>query len=584
MSVRNRLNSVQTAFTPCGETTTCKISFIFKGGYRTGIQINIQPKQSMKILKCGTCLILALFSGSLTSTTHAAILVSNGSQADVQAKINSANNGDTITLPAGSFTWTSGVTSSKAITIAGAGGGRIVARSESNVTVSTGTKTFTLVQESVASIAALRSALSNGSTLKIWRTGGAVSGGTTTGALPWMQGTITSLIGDTLTMNITSTNGDGTHPVWIFATTAPTTIVWNATNATAFNLTESTAKSVELYGIRFEHAAGLSANVNASADFITLNATTNGYPALIHDCSFFDFTYGNQIRAYTSKGVIWNCSFVALPFSFAQLAIHAVNSSYTTSWSTVSTMGEADTTGRANFYVEDCDFHAWNNANDYDENMRSVTRYCLFNQAAWGSHGADSSNYGQRHFEVYNCEFQRTNFSNGQTLNLGWFFLVRGGTGVITNNIIPTSGGSDYGGSPHVKLALWNLQFNGGPNPLWGNNIAGNQYPCPRQIGMGRVTGSGTDGRGRSTDTFAYVGDSEPLYIWGNTGAVSVTVSISQYSTPLAGQDVIADYVIAGRDFFNNGTVKPGYVKKGYPHQLRPGIPPSQASIMISLF
>ena len=34
----------------------------------------------------------------------------DGSQADVQSKINAASDGDIITLPAGTFTWTSGIT------------------------------------------------------------------------------------------------------------------------------------------------------------------------------------------------------------------------------------------------------------------------------------------------------------------------------------------------------------------------------------------------------------------------------------------------------------------------------------------
>jgi hypothetical protein len=58
----------------------------------------------------------------IARTAHAAILASNGSRADVQAKINAAVAGDTVTIPAGIFTWTTSVsTGSKAITIQGAG-------------------------------------------------------------------------------------------------------------------------------------------------------------------------------------------------------------------------------------------------------------------------------------------------------------------------------------------------------------------------------------------------------------------------------------------------------------------------------
>ena len=45
----------------------------------------------------------------------------NGSSADVQAKANLCSDGDTITLPSGTFTWTGGVTITKTITLQGTG-------------------------------------------------------------------------------------------------------------------------------------------------------------------------------------------------------------------------------------------------------------------------------------------------------------------------------------------------------------------------------------------------------------------------------------------------------------------------------
>lgn len=48
-----------------------------------------------------------------------AILPTNGSAADVQAKINVANDGDTITIPAGTFPWDAQVNISKCVTIQG---------------------------------------------------------------------------------------------------------------------------------------------------------------------------------------------------------------------------------------------------------------------------------------------------------------------------------------------------------------------------------------------------------------------------------------------------------------------------------
>jgi hypothetical protein len=107
-------------------------------------------------------------------------------------------------------------------------------------------------------------------------------------------------------------------------------------------------------------------------------------------------------------------------------------------------------------------------------------------------------------------------------------------------------------------------------------------YPCPRQIGLGYITGEGLDGLGRSEDPNpavdwpgGYVGDSEPLYIWGNTGTWAGGIGIVASSDPVTDPDLAADYIIAGRDYVANGTPKPGWTRFEYPHPLRGEEPPS---------
>ena len=68
-------------------------------------------------------------------------------RSDVQAAINSAAEGDTVIVPEGTCTWTSGVTiSGKGIIVQGAGSGRIIAydNGTETLTIGTGTKTFTI--------------------------------------------------------------------------------------------------------------------------------------------------------------------------------------------------------------------------------------------------------------------------------------------------------------------------------------------------------------------------------------------------------------------------------------------------------
>jgi len=65
---------------------------------------------------------LALFLGvCFASHCEATVYYSDGSAANVQALHTLAQDGDTITLPAGTFAWTTGVTISKGITLQGAG-------------------------------------------------------------------------------------------------------------------------------------------------------------------------------------------------------------------------------------------------------------------------------------------------------------------------------------------------------------------------------------------------------------------------------------------------------------------------------
>ena len=162
---------------------------------------------------------------------------------------------------------------------------------------------------------------------------------------------------------------------------------------------------------------------------------------------------------------------------------------------------------------------------------RAVWRYNLMDNATLGTHGADTSNYGQRHFEFYNNTGVFNGYNDGTTFNLanGWVGLFRGGTGLIYNNTLPAITSTDYGTKPDINATVMNLERNGGPNPCWGTNTTGGaKYPVPRQVGIGYVTGNGTDGQGRTKDSITYVGDSEPFYVWGNSRS-PLTIGLSNY-------------------------------------------------------
>jgi hypothetical protein len=70
--------------------------------------------------------VILILSGFSAPHGGATVYQSNGSVASVQALHNAAHNGDTITIPAGTFTWATGVTFTKAITFQGAGVGNTI--------------------------------------------------------------------------------------------------------------------------------------------------------------------------------------------------------------------------------------------------------------------------------------------------------------------------------------------------------------------------------------------------------------------------------------------------------------------------
>lgn len=565
---------------------------------------------------------------------------SDGSQADVASKITGASNGDTITLPSGTFTWTSGVTiTGKYLSITGAGSGRVLGYSTSSNSVGTGAKTWT----TTAGLA-----ISNGQSLRIYRTGGELNGsGFGTGNYIWCQGTVTSYSGTSLVMNITSVSSvTGTYTSWDICSLPNTTIINNGGSANVISVVQNGSGSTEISDIQFQVGTG-------TGDMIFISSS--GEPTLIHDCWIeATSTSGDAIESQSNSGVAWNCSIYAPSFSAGATGLHHKAPGLTTSWTTASTMGAADTTGKNNFYMENCDFTAFLNASDMDDNARQVFRYCTYKYAGVGSHGADTSNYGGRHSESYYNTYTYDN-QGVNSPNNTWWFYIRGGTWAISNCTIPVrnSGGTWGSGTTGFEMTVQQLQRNAGPNGGWGvintsGRSGGWNYPSPRQPGFGRVTGSqvfpswtsggpypgpgatwsgnyvtfsgatyksttantstsnpvvnsgqwNAIGYAAGFDSFTYIGDSEPIYIWSNTptaGSAPVvattdygangTNSVSTTAVPIT-CDTSANYIQANRDYFYNtsGTstgAKPGYSYYTYPHPLRTDLGPQLVSAII---
>jgi hypothetical protein len=394
------------------------------------------------------------------ATAHAAtITATTCSASNVQSSLNAAANGDTVVIPNGSCTWTTGVTTSKQVIITGQSKGSVII-----------------------------------------------------------------------------THGAG------------------AVNL--FSITTGFAFSTEIRNITFLVSSGDGGRY--------LDIGGDGKVPLVHDNYFRvpDFVLIHAIRLSRSGGIFWNNTFESLDATGTSGSsgsgsgvFQLNNDSGGSSWTTASTMGKADTTGTANTYIEDNTFsNLHQQAIDIDNNARAVIRHNILNDSTIVSHGADTSTDGARHVEVYDNIFVfHASGSNGPityplAVNRWWY--IRGGTGLITDNVIPDITSPMWGPKEEFVFTVQNLRRDAGPNPCRTS------YPAPHQVGQSH------DGSAPIT---------EPLYIWNNTGFQNPGDEDYSPNECGPGAPTTSSFVQPGRDYVV-GSPKPGYTKYSYPHPLRGGV------------
>ena len=482
---------------------------------------------------------------------------SDGSQADTQAAEAACSNSVycTLAIPTGNFNWTGTLTITNLVRLTGAGAGQIITRSTTSLTAATGSQGLTV---------GTGLNITNNEVLTIERNGGSNGSGSRVN----MIGTVTSYNSGTgaLVMNVTNVvNGGTAQAPWILYT-QPLTIISNASASPLIVLHESSSGNASISGIKF-----LNNGSTSTTAYLDLAGGLTTKPLLIHDCFFENIGNYDCIRSAeadgfgaTTHGVVWNCYAMAAPFSQSQLFIHIKVETQNGAWTHPSTMGSNDVGGTNNFYLENCYVAGYLNAGDFDDNAKAVWRYSTFDNAGTGTHGADSSSYGVRHYEFYENTFLFNGYNNGTTMNVNWWFYLRGGSGVFFSNFLPAISSTDYGTKSSFNMTVMNLQRNAGPHPCWGAGTTnGADYPAPRQVGMGYVTGLS------ASDSYTYNGDSEPLYAWGNTGSGATAFGRTDFGgTSCASPDTTANYIVYGRDVFTN-TVDASYPGAyTYPHPL----------------
>lgn len=542
-------------------------------------------------------ILIALYQANAQTCSGGNCSAASCGTTDVQNCINSTTEGKTCTVPAGTCSWTAGVTiSGKGINLAGAGGGRVIAVDVETtaLTLATGSKTFSNVTNDMGANAYLNATappITVGETLLIYENGFLAN---------FMEGTVTSFSGSTLVMNITSKGGTcGTTESnsmnsnckrWLI-TTLPSTIIQNNSSSTLVSVTEDASVHTTITGFQFAQGSG-GGGTGETINIVRNNPS--GIAVLIHD-NFFEANQADIIDGNSNRGVIWNNSFVFSPFIVGQYAVIRIkdsnNSALAYSWNGAALWGSTDTTYQGNLYFETNDIHASQASTDWDDNARAVFRYNVLDNAGLSSHGADTSWIGMRDVEIYDNAGIFEAYSDGSSANManGWFYM-RGGTMVWFGNTLPSLISTDWGNKPDIDMLVMNLQRSSGLFGCWGGDTptsAGEYYPAPHQVGLGYVTGTGkanyppggytnisTYYNGSDISNPSYVGDSEPVYIWGNSR--SMVTNIQDYglgtgdsycsSSPTA-VDHSANYIESGRDYFN-GTAKPGYSPATYPNPL----------------
>jgi hypothetical protein len=338
------------------------------------------------------------------------------------------------------------------------------------------------------------------------------------------------------------------------------------------SVTESTAGSIRIEGIDF--ISGTGPDTQTPIFHIDAFPVTNGRPVLIVGNNFNLTNGGNAMGFKMNRGVVSGNYARSVPFlpqcnnGFSFVRHKPI--SLSTSWTTPSKFGSADTNGDQNLYIETNNVTDVFEAIDVDSNGRAVIRRNTFIDGAGTlTHGIDTSPSGSgRSMDVDTNVWQFTGSAKCFDPVLGplpsnVFSLnsTRGGTTLLHGNTIPSTSSQAWGNPSQVYIALENLRRNAGLFPCWNQG-----YPAPYQSGWGFITGATQAG---NSGVFQ---DSEPIYIWNNVGAGNYnSPNVSNFSPDQCGGGPdIGQYVVLGRDYFVN-TPKPGYASFTYPHPLLGG-------------
>jgi hypothetical protein len=345
--------------------------------------------------------------------------------------------------------------------------------------------------------------------------------------------------------------------------------VWSSTLMVTKRITLQGA-GIDITNITKSPAEGEVINLYQSGSrltgftFINGTARVDGDGWRIDHCKFYsnNFMEGVNVRGERemdhSTGVVDHCEFYntrVLVVGWAGLLHHW-------SWAQPLNLGSSDDV----VYVEDCIFNATVFANAMDSNYGGmyVFRYNKLYDTTIEAHSLQGNHRATRKWEIYNNTINQVNRI------IYTPFRLRGGTGVVFNNILT-------GIWTDVSIALDNVRSCGsvgtsgqcnGSSSWDGNESGQNGYPCRDQIG-------------RSADAYLWTITNpyppqalDPAYAWNNLYQGNPLI----FNTIQCAQNQA--HIQANRDYYNN-IQKPDYTPYVYPHPLTligapiPGLHPS---------
>jgi hypothetical protein len=388
--------------------------------------------------------------------------------------------------------------------------------------------------------------------------------------MPACSVTWTGILGITKAITL---QGSGSMPAIGAATSGGTTININSSAGCGVCLSESTTGNITLANIHFVVADNTVSIPTFGVILVQGNSVTGlpAKPTIIHHITM-EYHTGREtsVRASTLHGVIYGSLFTndqqppnGIPGNTGPTIQCKGNSPVAdNNWASASTFGTADTNGDKNLYVETSTFTNHGGSMDIDDGCKAVIRYNTFIDAAHGDHGHDTSYVGIRHYEIYNNTYQCVNDWNF----IAWYGS-RGGTGVITDNIMPNQ---CYGRTvSRIAATIQALR-----RKVYALNGVADCYPGPypwlRQEGWGWAGSVGITNQVL-----------EPIYVWNNKNTSGGTpgeadefrrfdVNFGPPDGPCTfdnGSQTSAGYIQQGRDYYL-GIAKPNYTKFTYPHPL----------------